>query len=149
MKEFSQETINIGGKDYTLFLNRKGIVAWEAITRADREKDDLTDEAEKLKVAQEIIIKDGDNPFEISNAEEILSTEEKTYSYYQKLYWIMLYTNHKLDLKDAEKLFNKALEEYGLEQLVNLALQMLEDANTDRYGQSELKKLTALRPKKN
>ena len=35
MKELSKETINIGGEDYTLFLNRKGIVAWEKYSKKD------------------------------------------------------------------------------------------------------------------
>ena len=30
---FSEEHIEIDGKDYTLFLNRKGIVSWENITK--------------------------------------------------------------------------------------------------------------------
>ena len=38
MKELSKEIIEIGGKEYTLFLNRKGIVAWEKYTRQEEEK---------------------------------------------------------------------------------------------------------------
>lgn len=147
MKEFSKEIINIGGVDYTLFLNRKGIVAWENITKAARKKSDLEATVDKLQKEEEIVIKDGDNPFEISHADEILSAENETQDYYAKLYWIMLYEEHKLDYSEVQKLFNKAVEEYGIDALAELAVQMLEDANINRSENNELKKLTALRPK--
>ena len=38
MKEFSKETIEIGGKEYTLFLNRAGIVAWEKFCKEYQKK---------------------------------------------------------------------------------------------------------------
>ena len=148
MKEFSKEIINIGGVDYTLFLNRKGIVAWENITKAARKQSDLEATVSKLQKDEEIIIKDGDNPFEISHADEILSAENETQDYYAKLYWIMLYEEHKLDYSEVQKLFNQAVEEYGIDALAELAVQMLEDANINKSENNELKKLTALRPKK-
>ena len=57
MKEFSKEIINIGGVDYTLFLNRKGIVAWENITKAARNKSQLQETLDNMN--KEIEIKDG------------------------------------------------------------------------------------------
>ena len=36
MKELSKEIIEVNGKEYTLFLNRKGLVAWEKITNATK-----------------------------------------------------------------------------------------------------------------
>ena len=38
MKELSTEIINIDGKDYTLFLNRAGLVAWEKYTKCETDK---------------------------------------------------------------------------------------------------------------
>lgn len=147
MKEFSKEIINIGGVDYTLFLNRKGIVAWESITKAMREKTKLEKTLSDINADKEISIKDGDNPFEISHADEILSAENQAKDYYAKLYWIMLYEEHKLDYSKAEELFDKAIEEYGLDALGELAIQMIEDANKNKSENNELKKLAALRPK--
>lgn len=149
MKEFSKEIINIDGVDYTLFLNRKGIVAWENITKATKRQNELRDKIKGLKSDEEIEIKAGDNPFEISGADDILEAEEQSKTYYKKLFWIMLYENHKLDYKDVEVLFDKAVTEYGYESLIELSLQMLEDANINQSENNELKKLTALRPKKN
>ena len=90
MKEFSKETINIDGVDYTLFLNRKGIVAWESITKESKKQNSLKSKLEELNIEseKEIEIKSGDNPFEISGAEAILETEEETKQYYKKLFWI-------------------------------------------------------------
>ena len=148
MKEFSKEIINIDGVDYTLFLNRKGIVAWENITKATKRQNELRDKIKGLKSDEEIEIKAGDNPFEISGADDILEAEEQSKTYYKKLFWIMFYENHKLDYKDVEVLFDKAVTEYGYESLIELSLQMLEDANINQSENNELKKLTALRPKK-
>lgn len=149
MKEFSKEIIDIGGVNYTLFLNRKGIVAWERITRASQKQEELRTKIKGLNDDNELDIKDGDNPFEISGADAILEAEEQSKTYYKKLFWIMLYENHKLDYKDVEVLFDKAVTEYGYESLIELSLQMVEDANINQNENNELKKLTALRPKKN
>ena len=148
MKEFSKEVINIDGVDYTLFLNRRGIVAWENITKATKRQNELKNKIKGLKSDEEIEIKTGDNPFEISGADDILEAEEQSKIYYKKLFWIMLYENHQLDYKDVEILFDKAVTEYGYESLIELSLQMLEDANINQSENNELKKLTALRPKK-
>lgn len=149
MKEFSKEIINIGGVDYTLFLNRKGIVAWENITKLMRRQSSLEKQVDKIKEDEVIEIKDGDNPFEISHADDILSAEDETKGYYSKLYWIMLYENHPMDYSKAQELFDQAISEYGLDALAELSIQMLEDANINKSENNELKKLTALRPKKN
>lgn len=148
MKEFSKEIINIDGVDYTLFLNRKGIVAWERITKARERQAELRSKVKNFGSDKELEIKAGDNPFEISGADAILEAEEQSKIYYKKLFWVMLYEHHKLDYKDVEILFDKAVIEYGYESLIELSIQMLEDANINQSENNELKKLTALRPKK-
>ena len=62
----------------------------------------------------------------------------------------MLYENHKFSLSKASELYDKAVEEYGEGQIIALGNQMIEDANIDKFAKdnSELKNLTALRPKK-
>lgn len=147
MKEFSKEIINIGGVDYTLFLNRKGVIAWENITKARRNKSKLEETINDIN--QDIEVRDGDNPFEIAKVDEVLSAEDEAIEYYDKLYWIMLYEEHKLDYSVVKDLFQQAIKEYGLDALGELAAQMIEDANTNRNENNELKKLAALRPKKN
>lgn len=151
MKEFSKEFIEIDGKEYTLFLNRKGILAWEKITNAFQKADEIERKYQDFAnvESEEIEIKDGDDPFELTKDIKLGIEEdnESMLAIYKKLYWIMLYENHKLDYKEVETLWDKAVKEYGEEQLVSLALQMIDDANIDKTN--NLKNLKALRPKKN
>lgn len=156
MKEFSKETINIDGKDYTLFLNRKGIVAWEKFSKDEKEK------AESLRKKYETFIDNKDNKIDINampddvnpfeGLEEIDDFEnDKQYiiSIYKRLYWIMLYTEHKLSISEASDLYDKACEEYGDEQVIGLGIQMVQDTNMNTNPNKELKNLKALKPKKN
>lgn len=154
MQIFSQEKIEIDGKEYILFLNRKGIVSWEKITTLQKQAKEMEKKYKGYMNTAEadapIEVKDGDNPFEISGGDEldeITADEAKLKDIYIKFYWIALYENHKLPISEVTDLFQKAEEEYGLEQLIGLANQMVEDANTDKYG-AKTKKLKALRPTK-
>lgn len=62
----------------------------------------------------------------------------------------MLYTEHKLSVNQANELYDKAILEYGEEQLIELGRQMIEDTNMDKVSKNKenLKNLTALRPTK-
>ena len=154
MQEFSKETIEIDGKEYTLFLNRKGLVSWENITkitkRADEFKDKYKGITEKLKDDKPVEVTDETNPFEYSDdsANDLLQDEEMLIDIYVKFYWIALYENHKLNITETRELFDKARQEYGLQQLIELANQMIEDSNKNKFENQELKKLTALRQTK-
>ena len=149
MKEISQEIINVKGKDYTLFLNRKGLIAWEKFCKDENEKiQELQKKYEGL--FKDVEIKDDTNPFEsLDNVEEIEQDKDLVSNTYKRLYWIMLYTNHKLSVSDAEKWYEDAVEEYGEPQLYELAQQMIEDMNTDLTNETKsIKNLPALRPHK-
>ena len=150
MKEFSTETIEIDKKEYTLFLNRKGIVSWENITKVSKKATELQDKykgiVDKLQTDDPIDVPDDANPFDYAedSANDITEDTEILREIYIKFYWIALYENHKLSLSEVTDLFEKAEKEYGFEQLVQLANQMIEDANIDKFENKELKKLTAL-----
>lgn len=150
MKDFSKEIINIDGEDYTLFLNRKGIIAWEKYANEENSKlQEISNKYDSLlDFNSNAEINDDTNPFEnIDDIEEDVNTASNSY---KKLYWIMLYENHKFSFKQASDLYEKAVEEYGEGQLIALGNQMIEDANKDKLAKenSELKNLAALRPKK-
>lgn len=143
MNEISKERIEISGVEYTLFLNRQGLVSWEKYSREENAK--LQEmETKYANVNNEIT--DDTNPFEAVNEE--LNDSEIISKTFRKLYWIMLYTEHKLSLAQVNELYDKACEEYGEVQLIQLAQQMIEDMNIDKISKTELKNLTALRPKK-
>lgn len=155
MQEFSKEKIEIAGEEYVLFLNRKGILSWENITKASKKAEEAQkrnkDLFENFSSDAPIEVSDNDNPFDYANDTELDKLEseiEMLKEIYMKFYWIALYENHKLSITEAKELFKKAEKEYGLEQLVNLANQMMDDANKNKYGTTEIKKLKALRPAK-
>lgn len=154
---FSEEHIEIKGKEYILFLNRKGIVSWENITKFSTKAEELQ---HKYKDKKDILSNNNDepikvendtNPFDYSSSEQldkIEKDEEILRDIYVKFYWIALYEKQKLSLSKVEELFEEAEKEYGIEQLILLANQMIEDTNKNKYGNTELKKLTALRQTK-
>ena len=156
MKEISQEVIEIDGKEYKLFLNRKGIVAYEKYCKEEyKELEKVKDKYEKIISSKdEILVIDEDtNPFEDLddiNDDEANKNKELVHKVYVKLYWIMLYENHKLSLNKVEELYNKAVEEYGEEQVQALGDQMVEGVNLipETEKRENLKNLAALKPKK-
>lgn len=159
MKEFSKETIEIDGKEYTLFLNRLGVVAYEKYTeQIQKSVHESVQDVKKLAEEysdKELEIKPDTNPFEndfLKKSEELLEKAEKDgIEASQRLYWLMLYTEHKLSLDDAKNLYDKACEEYGQEQVDALGMQMLEEVHTNKFENEnkELKNLKALhQPKK-
>ena len=149
---FSEEHIKINDVDYTLFLNRKGIVSWENITKfsnkaKEMEKKYKDVDLEILKGNEPIEVEDNANPFDYSSSEELDSIEKDEAllrEIYIKFYWIALYTNHQLSISQVTELFEQAEKEYGIEQLIELANKMIEDANKNKYGNTKLKKLEAL-----
>jgi hypothetical protein len=159
MKEFSKEIIEIDGKEYTLFLNRLGVVAFEKYTeKMKKNVQDMVEDVKKL--AEEGSGKDTEitadtNPFEddfMKKSEELLvKAEENALETIQRMYWILLYTEHKLSLEEVKELYNKACKEYGDEQVDALAMQMLEEVQTNKFENEnkDLKNLKALhQPKK-
>ena len=148
VNNISEKHIEIDGKDYTLFLNRKGIASWENITKFSKKIQELNTKYQETieKVDDEPInVEDNSNPFDFSDTDEIKDLEkdeQELKDIYVKWYWIALYTNHKLTLSEVNDLFTKAEEEYGIEQLIELANKMTEQANKNQNA--NLKKLEAL-----
>jgi len=154
MKELSKEIIEIGGKEYTLFLNRKGIVAWEKYTKQEEKKyQELQKKYASLDLDKIVNnfdeLDDKTNPFEgLEEIDDMDSDKELIIKLYERLYWIMLYTEHKLSISEAKELYDQARKEYGDEQVVLLGKQMIDDVNNDPNQNENLKNLKALRPKK-
>lgn len=142
-KNISKETIEIGGVEYTLFMNRTGLVSWERHTKLQEKGEKYQ---EQFKEDVEIEITDDTDPFTMYSDIDVDESIEEAKEIYVEFYWTALYTYHKLNIKEARELFNKAVKEYGFQQLVDLALQMIEDMNTDKFS-GGLKNLKALRPK--
>lgn len=150
MKEIAKEIIEIGGVEYTLFLNRKGVIAWEKYAKKEAEVvKALSNKAKEVNLEDVEEIGADTNPFEgLEEIDNIEENNETVSLYFQKLYWIMLYENHKFSLEEVKKLYDEARKEYGEEQLIQLANQMLVDVNVNPNANSEIKNLKALRPTK-
>lgn len=155
IQEFSKETIEIDRQEYTLFLNRKGLVSWEKFAKVSKQAEKMRHKYEKVyeefESDEPIDINDDTNPFEFENSEqydEAERDEKELIEIYVKFYWIALYENHKLPISQVSALFEKASDEYGIEQLIALANQMIEDMNINKYGEKQIKKLTALKSTK-
>lgn len=146
MKEFSQEIIEIGGVEYTLFLNRNGILAWEKYSKKELSQlDEMRAVYNSINNAEDVEITDDTDPFE--DIDKLTESEKSAIESYKKLFWILLRTNHKLPYSEACKLFDKACEEYTQSQVTQLEDQMVNDANTNRIEETKkTKKLAALRP---
>lgn len=145
-KNISNVKIEIGGKEYTLFMNRTGLVNWESLTKLQEKGKKYENQLKEFNGE----VTDDTNPFEMYTTddfeEKMDETENETKDIYLKFYWIALYTHQKLSLDEVRKLFDKAIEEYGFQQLADLAMQIIEDMNTNKVT-GELKNLKALRPK--
>ena len=144
MKEFSQETIEIDGVEYTLFLNRVGILAWEKYSKKELSKLDEMQEIYNKINEEEVEINDETDPFE--DVEKLTASEKDVLESYKKLFWILLRTNHKLPYSKASELFERACEIYTQDQVTRLEDQMVNDANRNRVENTNVKKLAALRP---
>lgn len=143
-KSFSEEIIEIDGKEYTLFVNRIGVVNWEKATKL-KDKSKYYEDKYANSDKEEYEFNDDINPFE-GDMKDLEEDEKTLIDVYSKFYWMALYKNHKLSVADANSLFEKALEEYGIEQLADLAQQMLENINSN--NNKNLKNLKALKSTK-
>lgn len=146
MNEISKEKIEINGKEYTLFLNRKGLVAWEKFCKDSFGKlREFQDKYKDFSVEEEkeITLNEDTNPFEeVEKFDDIDKDSEILNETFKRLYWIMLYTEHKLTVSKASKLYDEGCLEYGSTQMIQLAQQMIEDMNKNNV---QLKNLPALR----
>lgn len=158
MKEFSKDVIEINGKEYTLFLNRLGIVAYERFTETiQNDIKDLTKEVIEIGKQydnKEIEIDDNTNPFEeefVKKADELtIKAEQKGFELSKRVFWVLLYTNHKLSLSEASELYDKACQEYGREQVDELVSLMISEVNSNKFENEnkDLKNLKALHQRK-
>ena len=150
VNNISEEHITVDKTEYTLFLNRKGIVSWENITKVSKRANEMKEKYEKtietVENDEPIEVTDDTNPFDYSDEElnDLEKDEQVVREIYIKFYWIALYTNYKYSISEVKEWFEKAESDYGIDQLIELANKMVEDANKNKYGNKKIKKLEAL-----
>lgn len=142
MKNFSEEVIEVNGKEYKLFLNRAGISLWEKTTKF----------SEFLKLIgkqygdmEDIEVNDDFNPNEILGKYENVDNDEETLrKSVVMFYCIALSKNHNMSLNETKEWFASAENDYGIDQLTALMIQMIENANIPTQSEN-LKNLKALK----
>lgn len=147
MNNFSEEIIEVEGIEYKLFLNRAGISLWEKTTKFS-EFAKLLEKKYKggVDLDKELEIDDEFNPNSmLEEFSDIDEDEEKLTKSITMFYCIALSKNHNLNLAQTKEWFKKAEEEYGIEQLTALMVQMIENANVSAAGSNNLKNLKALK----
>lgn len=143
-KSFSEEIIEIDGKEYKLFVNRIGIVNWEQKTGLQDKAKDIKEKYQKLDGEEaNNVIEDDYDPF--AEYSDLEADEAEMKEIYSKFYHMALYKHHKFTVSEANELFEKAIAEYGLNQLAELALQILDEVNAPS---EQTKKLKALKSTK-
>ena len=147
MNDFSKEVIEIDGVEYTLFLNRVGMIAIEKyIAKEQKQLEELQNLADGVNNGETLEINDNVDP--LAGLEDISDVEGIKTSIYKKMFWVMLSTTHKLSYSVACELYDKAVETYG-NQVDLLLDQIVQDANINKVTKEEnknVKNLKALRP---
>lgn len=142
MKNFSEEVIEVNEKEYKLFLNRAGISLWEKTTKF----------SEFLKLIgkqygdmEDVEVNDDFNPNEILEKYENVDDDEETLrKSVVMFYCIALSKNHNMSLNETKEWFASAENDYGIDQLTALMIQMIENANIPTQSEN-LKNLKALK----
>lgn len=165
-RNFSEEIIEIEGKEYKLFLNRAGIAIWEKTTKFSEFQNLLAQkyselDEETFDKLEEKIIDENSLPSDLyGDFSSFDEDEKKLRESIIKFYWIVLEKNHKLTYAETKELIEKAEngtfdkdgnpnnDAYGIDQLVGLMVQMLQDANSNLINGNNLKNLKALKPAK-
>ena len=147
MNDFSKEVIEIDGVEYTLFLNRVGMIAIEKyIAKEQKQLEELQNLANGVNSGETLEINDDVDP--LAGLEDISDVEGIKTNIYKKMFWVMLSTTHKLSYSVACELYDKAVETYG-NQVDLLLDQIVQDTNINKVTKEEnknVKNLKALRP---
>jgi len=149
-KQKCQEVIEIDDKEYSLFLNRQGMISLEKYCGKNlnmlTEKYNFLITEKEEKISDEVT--DDTNPFDDIDIKIEDKDEQVSDEILNRTYWILLWTNHKLPISKVEELMKSAVKEYGAVQLIALVNQMVRDITEDPNPIGDLKNLKALKPMK-
>lgn len=140
----NQITMEIGGNEYILSLNRKGIEAIEKYTKISKKKEKVEQTRKRLEYVDEIQL--DENPFaEMDDTLE--ETMNENIEMLKRILWILLWDNHKKNIEEVRELMIKIIEEGKISELNNNISELIERANKEMNG-NELKNLKALKAQK-
>lgn len=137
----NQEILVVGGKEYILSLNRKGVEAIEKYTNLSKKKADLMKIANKdnSKYIEEIPL--DEDPF--ANLEDTQDEIEETMELLKRTLWVCLWENHKMNIEQVRELIVEIIDEDKIDEL-NSAIEKLTEG-VNKTPSSYLKNTKALK----
>lgn len=141
----NQEVIEVGGKEYTLTLTRKGVTAIEKYTNLSKKKDELKG-AEKFSIKYVDEIKENEDPFADLEMDEHEKKIDESLELMKRILWICLWDEHKLNIDQAREILVQIIEEDKTEEL-NEKIEKLV-ASINKQPNEYLKNMKALKAQK-
>ena len=141
----NQEIIEVGGKEYTLTLTRKGVTAIEKYTNLSKKKDELKG-VEKFSIKYVDEIKENEDPFADLEMDEQEKKIDETLELMKRILWICLWDEHKLNIEQAREILVQIIEEGKIEEL-NEKIEKLV-ASINKQPNEYLKNMKALKAQK-
>lgn len=143
----NQEIIEIGEKEYTLTLNRKGIEAIEKYTHLKDKADGLKELAKNSEINYIDEISLDEDPFAntVSNEEEKMN---EVLELAKRVLWICLWDTHHLNIDEVRELLIKIIDENKLDELNGKMEKLIQNATKEQTSNEYLKNMKALKAQK-
>lgn len=143
----NHETITVGGEEYILTLNRKGIEAIEKYTRLKDKADGIREFAQKGLIEHVDEISLDEDPFADvqDNAEEKMN---EVLELIKRVLWICLWDTHHLNIEQVRELIVKIIDENKLDELNDKIEKLVQNATKEQTSGDYLKNMKALKAQK-
>lgn len=142
----NQEIIIVGGKEYTLTLNRKGMTAIEKYTNLSKKKEEF-EELKDMKIIEYTDeIKMDEDPFAGLVETEQEKKIDEALELMKRILWICLWEEHKMNIEEVRELLVQIIDENKYEELNGAIEKLVTNINAQPNGY--LKNTKALRAQK-
>jgi hypothetical protein len=141
----NQEIIEVGGKEYTLTLTRKGMTAIEKYTNLSKKKEEF-EGLKDIKLEYSDEIKMDEDPFAGLVSDEQENKINEALELMKRILWICLWEEHKMNIEEVRELLVQIIDEEKYEEL-NGAIERLV-ANINKQPSGYLKNMKALKAQK-
>lgn len=126
----NQEILTVGGKEYTLTLNRKGVEAIEKYTNLSKKREKLEKLSVKNGKTDEYIenISLDEDPF-ANISDDVEENLEETMELLKRTLWICLWEKHHMNIEEVRELIVKIIDEDKLDELNSAIEKLTEGVN--------------------
>lgn len=141
----NQEILVVGGKEYILSLNRKGVEAIEKYTNLSKKKDRLMKIGKETKEEYKEEIALDEDPF-ADLGDDMDDDIEETMELLKRTLWVCLWENHHMNIEQVRELIIEIIDEDKLDELNDVISKLTDGVNSTPKGY--LKNTKALRASK-